>query len=101
MLNGDTMRVKWLRRAKYELEAEFSYVAQESPDLAAKMYAYVRDRIASLENFPETGRPGRILGTRELVLDHYPYLIPYRVKDNIIEILRFFHTRRKPPKKKW
>lgn len=91
-------RVKWLRRAISDLNAEITYIAQEAPALAAKMYAYIRGRISILEEFPESGRPGRVFGTRELVLDHYPYLIPYRVKNGNVEILRIFHTRRKQPR---
>ena len=43
------------------------------------------------------GRPGRVFGTRELVLNKFPYLIPYRVKNNCIEILRIFPTRMSQP----
>lgn len=41
------------------------------------------------------GRPGRVAATREGVLPNFPYIIPYRVKDQWIEILRVFHTSRK------
>lgn len=98
MLNGAAMRVKWLRHATLDLDSEMTYIAQENAELAAQMYAYIRERVASLEKFPESGRPGRVFGTRELVLDRYPYLVPYRVKNEIIEILRIFHTHRKQPK---
>ncbi|MDW3059293.1 type II toxin-antitoxin system RelE/ParE family toxin [Vibrio sp. 1978] len=46
---------------------------------------------------PAMGRPGRVFGTRELILQKFPYLIPYRVKDNRIEILRVFPTRMNQP----
>lgn len=92
------MRVKWLRNAAADLDAEAAYIAQEDPGLAMKMYAYIRDRVETLGEFPESGRPGRVFGTRELVLEHYRYIVPYRVKDGAVEVLRVFHTRRKPPK---
>lgn len=93
------MRIKWLRHATLDLDSEVTYIAQENPELAVQMYAYVRERVASLEKFPESGRPGRVFGTRELVPDRYPYLVPYRVTNETVEILRIFHTRREPPKK--
>ena len=93
------MRIKWLHQALIDIDAEMSYIAQEDSDAAVKLYAHIRDRIAVLEIFPESGRLGRILGTRELVLTKYPYIIPYRVKDDTIEILRIFHTRQKQPRK--
>ncbi|MDR2726446.1 MAG: type II toxin-antitoxin system RelE/ParE family toxin, partial [Deltaproteobacteria bacterium] len=49
------------------------------------------------EQFPESGRPGRVPGTRELVIAGLPYLLPYRVRNDVVEILRFFHTSQKPP----
>lgn len=93
------MRVKWLRHATFDLDSEMAYLAQENLELAVRMYAYIRERVASLEKFPESGRPGRVFGTRELVLDRYPYLVPYRVKNETVEILRIFHTRRELPKR--
>ncbi len=45
------------------------------------------------------GRPGRVLGTRELVIRNLPYIIPYRVRDNHIEILRVLHIFRRWPGK--
>lgn len=92
------MRIKWLKRAILDLDEEISYIAQDNPEIAIIMYSYIRNYIKVLENFPDLGRPGRVFGTRELVLDRYPYIIPYRVKNENLEILRIFHTRRKPPR---
>ncbi len=88
------MRIKWLRRALMDLDAEATYIAEEDPELAIHIYSYIREKVSRLEKFPDSGRPGRIFGTRELVLNRYPYLVPYRVKNDTIEILRIFHTRR-------
>lgn len=55
-------------------------------------------RLTALADFPAIGRPGRVPGARELVIDRYPLIIPYRVVGNEIQVLRVFHTRRKPPK---
>lgn len=93
------MLVKWLKGATRDLDAEASYLAQEDIDLAQNAYSYIRDRVEQLGTFPKSGRPGRVTGTRELVLDRYPYIIPYRVKDKTVEILRVFHTSRKLPQK--
>ncbi len=92
------MQVKWLRVALKNLDDEAGYIAQESPQAAAEMFVYVRTKVESLGEFPAMGRPGRVPGTRELVLDRYPLLVPYRVHNDEVHILRVFHTRRKPPK---
>jgi toxin ParE1/3/4 len=48
---------------------------------------------------PGLGRPGRVEGTRELVVANTPYLVSYRVRNNVVEILRVFHGARKWPQK--
>ena len=92
------MRVRWLRKAIQNLNAEADYIAQENPAAAAEMFEYVKSKVDALGDFPASGRPGRVPGTRELVIDHYPYLVPYRVAGDELHVLRVFHTRRKPPK---
>ena len=43
------------------------------------------------------GRPGRVPGTREHMVTGTPYLLPYRVRDGVVEVLRVFHAARKWP----
>jgi toxin ParE1/3/4 len=50
--------------------------------------------VASLPAQPSVGRPGRVPGTRELVVAKTRYIVPYRIRGNTIEILRGFHTSR-------
>lgn len=92
------MQVRWLRKAIQNLAAEAEYIAQENPTVAAEMFEYVKAKVDALADFPATGRAGRVPGTRELVIDRYPYLVPYRVVGEELHVLRVFHTRRKPPK---
>lgn len=91
------MRVRWLRKAIQNLNAEAEYIAKENQAAAAEMFEYVKAKVESLGDFPASGRPGRVPGTRELVIDRYPYLVPYRVEGDELHVLRVFHTRRKPP----
>lgn len=81
------------------LDAEIEYVARDDNEIARKIFVYIMERISDLEKHPNAGRQGRVFGTRELVIDRYPYIIPYRVREDIVEILRIFHTSRKPPQK--
>ena len=91
------MKVKWLRRALKNLEHEADYIAEESPQIASEFIRHVLASAETLSNHPNMGRPGRITGTRELVVTRFPYILPYRVRENSIEILRVFHTARKWP----
>lgn len=92
------MQVRWLRKAIENLDAEAEYIAKENPKVAAEMFEYVKAKVDALTDFPATGRAGRVPGTRELVIDRYPYIVPYRVVGDELHVLRVFHTRRKPPK---
>jgi toxin ParE1/3/4 len=49
-----------------------------------------------LLTYPEIGRTGRRTGTRELVVRRTPYLIVYRVRASMIEIVRVWHMSREP-----
>jgi len=92
------MRVRWLQNAIKNLDAEADYIAQENSKAAADMFVYVKNKVDSLSEFPSSGRPGRVPGTRELVVDRYPFVVPYRVVGDDLHVLRVFHTRRKLPK---
>lgn len=91
------MRVKWLRRALLNLDHEANYIAQDNPRAAAEFVLHLRDSALMLGGQPNLGRPGRIPGTRELVVANLPYILPYRVRSDAVEILRVFHTSRKWP----
>lgn len=93
------MRVKWLQKAMKNLDEEITYIALDDTETACKIYQYIKTKVSDLKNHHNIGRSGRIFGTRELVIDRYPYIIPYRVHNDVIEILRVFHTSRKPPRK--
>ncbi len=91
------MRVKWTRTALRNLDAEASYVALDDPTAASRMVSRIVDSVAALSTHPAMGQPGRVPGTRELVVGATSYLIPYRVKNGVVEILRIFHHSRKWP----
>ena len=91
--------IRWLPKAQENLEAEFKRIAEEDEAAAKRIASVVKSRTDMLKQFPEAGRPGRVPGTRELVLVGFPYILPYRARGDTIEILRFFHTSQKPPNK--
>ena len=93
------MQVKWLRTALRNLEVEAEYIAQENPEAAARVVERVRDAVQKLADHPALGRPGRVSGTRELVVTGTPYIVPYRVRGNVVEVLRVQHAARKWPEK--
>lgn len=95
------MQVRWLNKALQNLDDEAGYIAQEDP-LAAKLVVQrIVDAVNLLPGNPALGHTGRIHGTRELVVPDTCYIVPYRVRPDLqrIEILRIFHTSRKPPRR--
>jgi addiction module RelE/StbE family toxin len=92
------MKVVWTRRALRHLRAAYDYWARESSEASADtMLDRIFSAVERLETFPEAGRPGRIAGTRELVIVPTPFLIVYRIRRGKIEILSLLHGARKWP----
>ena len=91
------MRVKWLRKAALNLEDAHYFLSQEIPVVAQEFVREVYRVVGLLLTQPAMGRPGRVPGTRELIVQPYPFLIPYRVQGGEIHILRVFHTRQRFP----
>ena len=91
------MRVNWLRAARANLIAVSGYISQDNPETAARTVAAIVRAVEALEHFPALGRPGRISGTRELVVSGTPYIVPYRVRGDVVQLIRVFHAARKWP----
>jgi toxin ParE1/3/4 len=79
------------------LNAEARYIAEDNPAAAERTISLISDAVERLKHHPAMGRPGRVAGTRELVVSGTPYIVPYRVKDHGVEVLRVFHGARKWP----
>ena len=92
------MHVKWLRTAIANLEAEAEYIARDNPSAAGHIVDSIVEAVNQLTHFPAIGRPGRVAGTRELVVTGTPYIVPYRVRAGSVEILRIFHGSRRWPR---
>lgn len=93
------MQLKWLRTALRNLDEEAGFIAADDPKAAQLVVQRIMNAVAVLSEQPGIGRPGRVPGTRELVVAKTRYLIPYRVRGNVVEVLRVFHTSRQVPKR--
>jgi len=91
------MRIRWLRTALRNLDEEARSIAAEDAAAARLVVARVLRAVAQLATQPAVGRPGRVPGTRELIVTGARYLVPYRVRADAVEILRVFHTSRRLP----
>ena len=91
------MRVRWLRTVLRNLDEEASFIAVDDSVAARLVVGRVLEAVAQLAGQPGLGRPGRVHGTRELVVSRTRYIVPYRVRRDAVEILRVFHTSRRLP----
>ena len=84
------MRVRWLAEALRNVDAVAEYIARDDPAAARAVVRRIYDATSLLRDNPGLGRPGRIHGTRELVVPGTRYIVPYRVRPrlNQVEILR-------------
>jgi addiction module RelE/StbE family toxin len=86
------MRIRWTDPAVHDLTNICDYIREHDAPAAARGVALtIHDRVSSLTRFPELGRPGRRLNTRELVIPGLPFLAIYRVRGDVIEIVRILH----------
>jgi addiction module RelE/StbE family toxin len=91
------MKVKWLRLALSDIEEIAQYISKENPDAAHKVIRLIYNKIYFLISHPNIGRPGRVFGTRELYIEGTPFIVPYRISNNEIQIIRVLHGARKWP----
>lgn len=85
--------LRWTRRALTRLDEIAAYIAQDNPVRASSFVQELRARLDVLREH-QLGRPGRVYGTKELVL-HKHYVAVYRVVGNEVQVLTVLHTAQK------
>jgi toxin ParE1/3/4 len=90
--------IVWSPRAIEHLAHLRSYIARDNPKAANQIATTLLDAVERLADLPNLGRPGRVVGTRELVVPGTRYVIPYRLRGDRLEVIAAFHGRQKWPK---
>lgn len=92
------MKIVWSRQAADDLAEAHGYISRDDPGAAnaaiRRIVTLVETRLPAT---PHMGRPGRVAGTRELVVPGTPFIVPYRVRGRQIEIVRVYHAARRWP----
>ena len=91
------MKIKWLRLALNDLDEAADYIAQDNPEAASRVLKRISNAVRILAEHPHLGRAGRVPGTRELMISGTPFIVPYRVIENTVQVLRVLHAKRKWP----
>jgi addiction module RelE/StbE family toxin len=91
------VRIEWTQAALDDRDAIFDYIEADSPRAAVAVDERIEAAVQRLVDHPESGRPGRVDGTRELVMSRAPYILPYRISGDTVRILRVLHGARRWP----
>jgi len=85
------VKLEWSRLALEDRDRIFDYIEQDNPFAAIAVDERISAQVGLLLTFPECGRPGRVDGTRELVVAHTPYIVAYQIAGETVRILRVLH----------
>jgi toxin ParE1/3/4 len=86
------MILRWDDRALRELEAIHEYISRDNPGAAKRVIERIEQSVAGLSQFPFSGRPGVVRGTRLLSVPGLPYIVVYRVRGEAVDILAVLHA---------
>ena len=85
-VNGET---RLSRFALSDRDDIFSYIEAENPRAAVHVDEQIANAARRLLDFPDSGPPGRVAGTRELVIPRTSYVAAYLF--GTVRILRVLH----------
>ena len=91
------MRLEWSALAQADRDAIFDTIEADSPRAAVAVDKRISDLVNLLGRLPRSGGPGRVQGTRELVITRTPYIVAYRIIGETVRILRVLHSSRQWP----
>ena len=87
------MIIDWLPEANRNRFDQLDYIAEDNPLAAAEQDEEIERQVDMLVQHPKMGRPGRMKGTRELVVSRTQFIVVYRLKGTRrIEVIRLLHS---------
>lgn len=92
------MRIEWRELAIEDLLGIVAHIAADNPVAAFEVDDEIHRQVELLVTYPNIGRRGRVKGTKELVISKLPYVIPYWIVNESVEIIRVYHTSQQWPK---
>jgi toxin ParE1/3/4 len=91
------VRLKWTHAASGDLDSVEQYIRRANPGAAIETVREIIRHVGMLAEHPGLGRPGRVDGTRELVIAGLPYVVAYIHRDDTVTVLRVLHGAMKWP----
>jgi toxin ParE1/3/4 len=93
------MDIVWREVALDGLEQARRYIAEHNPSAADRIFEAILAAVRRLGDTPNMGRPGRVDGTRELVVVGTPYLVAYAVIGDRLHIIAVQHGAQEWPER--
>jgi toxin ParE1/3/4 len=91
--------LEWLPTAQRDFDDLVDYIANDHPIAAIEQGDEIEAQTSLLKDHPRMGRPGRVKGTRELVIVRSPFIVAYRIKGKSVQILRVLHGAQQWPER--
>ncbi|RVC58420.1 MAG: type II toxin-antitoxin system RelE/ParE family toxin [Mesorhizobium sp.] len=91
------MKIVWSAFALSDRDGIFTHIEADNPAAAIAVDDRIITAIGRLRDFPESGRTGRLAGTRELVIVGTPYVAAYQLNETTVRILRVLHGAQRWP----
>ena len=83
--------LEWTQFARNDLLAIIDYISNDNPDAAQRLKDDIETQVAKLLAFPKIYRPGRIEGTREMIV-RANFIVVYDENPFTVRVLRVLHA---------
>ena len=95
------MKLRWTQRAVADVEEISDYLLSVSPTSWERLVTRIEAVTEYLLQFPRMGKMGLVSGTREFVLSGTPYIIAFRVREDVVQVLSIRDGRMQLPPTTW
>ncbi|MBD8096003.1 type II toxin-antitoxin system RelE/ParE family toxin [Pseudomonas fluorescens] len=89
------MLIEWAPAARAQLRQITDFISDRNPVAALELNQAIEASVLALSRRPHLCRPGRVIGTREMVV-HPNYLVVYQVTGSV-RVLSVLHARQRYP----
>lgn len=86
----------WEPEAADQLDLIADFISLQRPTAVDRIAERVHSGVERVRRFPQSGPPGRIAGTRELIV-RPNYIVIYQVTDTAVDVLRVLRARQRFP----
>ncbi|EDM0764299.1 type II toxin-antitoxin system mRNA interferase toxin, RelE/StbE family [Salmonella enterica] len=90
------MRLEWKPMALTDRENIMDYISQDNPQAAIDLDDEFETAAERAGGNPDMYKPGRIKGTREVVVRPH-YILVYQTEEGVLTVLRVLHAARQWP----